>query len=100
MNKRTDLEVHKDVLDELGFDPSIDITLKPYLTSSVVRGKIEAAFKRNADLDADHVHATAEGGNVTLRGHLPTWSERESASRVAWNADGVIAVNNEITVGY
>ena len=76
------------------------ISLKPTLSNADVREKIEAAFKRSAYLDSEHIYVTAQGGNITLRGHLPTWTERESASRVAWNAGGVIAVNNEITVGY
>lgn len=76
------------------------ISLKPPLSSADIGEKIEAAFKRSAELDAAHIHVITNGGNVTLRGKLPTWSERESASRVAWNAGGVIAVNNEITVGY
>jgi osmotically-inducible protein OsmY len=76
------------------------ISLKPHLSNNDVREKIEAAFKRSADLDAGRIHVTADGGNVTLRGILPNWVEREAASRVAWNAGGVIAVNNEITVGY
>jgi osmotically-inducible protein OsmY len=74
------------------------IALKPYLTSADVRQKIEAALKRSADLDAKKVHVTVENGNVTLKGNLSTWTERDTASRVAWNAAGVITVNNQIVV--
>jgi osmotically-inducible protein OsmY len=74
------------------------IALKPFLTSADVRQTIEAAFKRSADLDAKQVHVTVENGNVTLKGNLPTWSERDAASRVAWNAAGVMTVKNQITV--
>ena len=48
------------------------ITLKPYLTSSDVREKIEAAFKRSANFNAKQVHVTVDNGNVTLKGNLPT----------------------------
>ncbi len=75
------------------------ITLKPYLTSTDVREKIEAAFKRSANFNAKQVHVTVDNGNVTLEGNLPTWTERDTASRVAWNAAGVMTVNNQIMVG-
>ena len=75
------------------------ITLKPYLTSTDVREKIEAAFKRSANFNAKQVYVSVDNGNVTLEGNLPTWTERDTASRVAWNAAGVMTVNNQIMVG-
>ena len=74
------------------------ITLKPYLSSADVRETIEAAFERSSYLDAKELIVTVDNGNVTLTGNLPTWTERDAASRVAWNAAGVMTVNNQITV--
>jgi osmotically-inducible protein OsmY len=60
---------------------------------------LEAAFKRSAELDANRVHIGLDGGNVTLTGSLPTWAERDAASRAAWNTTGVASVDNRITIG-
>ena len=75
------------------------ITLKPYLSSTDIRQTIEAAFKRSSDFNAKEVHVTVKNGHVTITGNLPTWSERDAASRVAWKAAGVMTVDNQITVG-
>lgn len=75
------------------------ITLKPLVTSEDVRARIESAFERNANLDASRVRVEVDGSNITLRGHLPTWAERDSATRAAWNVGGVTSVTNQIVVG-
>ncbi len=75
------------------------ITLKPQVTSADVRTRIEAAFKRIGDPWTDRVEVEVEGGRITLRGHLPTWTEIDAAGLAAWNAVGVVSVNNEIKIG-
>ena len=75
------------------------LTLKVHLSPADIHSKIEAAFKRTADLDASHVHVVVSGGNVTLSGKLPTWSERDAATRAAWNTPGVSTVSNQIVIG-
>ncbi len=75
------------------------ITLKSHITPDDVRARIESAFERNANLDASRVRVEVDGGRITLRGNLPTWAERDSATRAAWNAVGVTSVTNQIVVG-
>lgn len=75
------------------------ITLRPQTTSADVHTNIEAAFKRSSQLDAGRVRVEVAGGAVTLRGHLPNWNEIDAAGLAAWNAVGVVSVNNQINIG-
>jgi osmotically-inducible protein OsmY len=38
------------------------------------------------------------GSEVSLRGEVRSWSERDQAQRSAWSAPGVTNVKNELTV--
>lgn len=63
-----------------------------------VRERIIAAFKRNADLDAQTITVTAEGNTVRLGGKVHAWYEREIAERAAWSAPGINRIEDNITV--
>ncbi len=74
------------------------IALKPRVSATEVTSRIEAAFRRSAELDAHKVHVETHDGKVTLRGDLRSWSERQEAERTAWAAPGVTDVENLIMV--
>lgn len=71
---------------------------QPGPTTSDIRNRIEAAFKRQADLDAHSVTIATDGGRVTLSGKVRAWHERQAAERAAWNAPGVTRVVDNIVI--
>jgi len=83
--------------DETGATDNIKI--KPSVQASEVSTKIEAALKRNAQIEADNITVTTDGGKVTLSGNVDTWYERRLAESTAWSAPGVTQVQDNMTVG-
>ncbi len=75
------------------------IKVTPQVKQSEISKKIEAAFRRNAEIDASHVKVAAQGGKVVLDGKVASWMERSAAEHAAWSAPGVFNVENHLTVG-
>jgi osmotically-inducible protein OsmY len=74
------------------------ILLKPRAQPGEIKKKIQDAFKRNAEVDANRIIVEANGGEVILKGTVRSWIEREEAERVAWSAPGVTKVEDRIVV--
>ena len=74
------------------------IKVKPRVSPSELKAKIEDAFKRAATLDASRVTVEVDGNKVILRGTVRSWADKEEAEREAWAAPGVYSVENLITV--
>ena len=74
------------------------IKLKPRFSPTEVKRKIEEAFRRNAEIDADRVVVESNNGTVVLKGTVRSCAEREEAERAAWAAPGVTKVENRIVV--
>ena len=75
-----------------------NITVQPRVKTIDVRDKIEAAFKRSAEIDARRVNVTAADGKVILSGNVHSWAERQEAERAAWAAPGVTQVEDRLTI--
>ncbi|HEV7717367.1 MAG TPA: BON domain-containing protein [Arsenicitalea sp.] len=74
------------------------IALQPSVSPTELKSKIEEAFRRSAEVDASSITVEVNGSEVTLRGKVKSWAERQEAERTAWRAPGVTKVNNQITI--
>jgi osmotically-inducible protein OsmY len=74
------------------------ITVKPQATPSEVKRKIEGAFRRTAELDAQRIKVDVHDNKVTLRGIVHSWAERDEAERAAWSAPGIAFVEDKLIV--
>jgi osmotically-inducible protein OsmY len=74
------------------------IAVKTQASAAEVKSRIEAAFRRSAELGAQQVRVELHDGKVTLHGQLHSWAERDEADRMAWSAPGVSEVENLIMV--
>jgi len=74
------------------------ISVRSQVRPGDVKDKIEAAFKRSEELDAQWVSVQARDGKVTLKGNVHSWTEKDEAEQAAWAAPGVAEVENLLTV--
>jgi osmotically-inducible protein OsmY len=74
------------------------IEIRPRAEATDIRKRIEDAFKRDAELEAQSIRVDVHDGRVTLEGHVKVWADRQAAERAAWSAPGVTAVEDRITL--
>jgi osmotically-inducible protein OsmY len=74
------------------------ITVKPKVTPTELKQKIEQALVRAAETDAKNITVEVDGSNVILKGTVKSWAERKAAEQAAWSAPGVTEVDNRITI--
>jgi osmotically-inducible protein OsmY len=74
------------------------IKISPSLAPENIKHRIEDAFRRLAQVDANRIAVDTRGSDVTLRGEVRSWAERDQAMRTAWSAPGVTHVKNELLV--
>ncbi len=75
-----------------------EIAVTPRANAFNVKVKIEEALKRNASTGAKDITVETADGQVTLRGHVHTWAERDEAEYAAWSAPGVTNVQDLILI--
>jgi osmotically-inducible protein OsmY len=74
------------------------IAVEPRVKPLDVRDKIEAAFKRSAEVDARRINVNATDGKVILSGNVRSFAERQEAERAAWAAPGVMQVEDRLAI--
>jgi osmotically-inducible protein OsmY len=74
------------------------IQVKPKVTPTDIKKKIEEALKRSAEIDAQRIDVETHDGEVILKGTVHSWFEREEAERAAWSAPGVTKVIDQIAI--
>jgi osmotically-inducible protein OsmY len=75
-----------------------NISIQPRMAADQIGEKVLAAFKRNANIDADKIHIEVIGNTVVLTGTVFSFDDRTHAEDAAWTAPGVKWVENKITV--
>lgn len=68
-------------------------------SDSRITSAIEASLGANEEIKARQVEVRTLEGVVFLTGVVDTADARREAGRVAWRAEGVRGVNNDLTVG-
>ena len=60
------------------------LTLRPRVDAGEIQRSIEAALKRNAEVEADGIHVKVQGDVVILEGRGHFWRQRHVAERSGW----------------
>jgi osmotically-inducible protein OsmY len=76
---------------------SNQIKLKPRVNALSLTNDISTALHRSWFAPND-LKVAANGGKVTLTGHVKSWSERELAGMTAWGAPGATDVENDLVI--
>jgi len=76
---------------------SNQIKLKSRVNTHDLSSDISTALHRSW-FDSDDIKVTAEGGTVSLSGHVKSWTERDLASSTAWAAAGATDVHNHLII--
>ena len=74
------------------------ITLRARVKTENVKARIDEALARFSKKMTDQIHVSCEDGRVTLTGVVGTPSEMNRAENAAWNAPGVVSVENKIAI--
>jgi osmotically-inducible protein OsmY len=75
------------------------ISLAPHASSGDIKNKIEAALKRHAAIEGNAITVSVKNGDhVVLEGKVDSWQERRAAEAAAWSAQGVMTVEDLISV--
>ncbi|CAI8906748.1 MULTISPECIES: BON domain-containing protein [Pseudomonas] len=72
------------------------LILRPRLDVFDIQQRIEAALKRNAEVEAQDIRVNVEGDVVKLEGRVHLWRERQIAERAAWSVPGVSRVEDHL----
>jgi osmotically-inducible protein OsmY len=61
---------------------------------------ITAALLRSSSVNAEGVRLEVESHTAILLGSIDSWYEKEEATRIVWNAPGVVKVDNRLEVRF
>jgi len=95
-------EAAKDAIESLMGVTGVtnNITIKSESMESIEKAAIEKALKLNWSFYDNDIRVRVSGHNATLTGRVNSLYQKDEAGRIAWNAPGVWAVDNELEVDY
>ena len=74
------------------------INVRPNITPVIVKDVIKKALERSADIEADSINISTDGGRIVLKGKVRSWAERKEVERAVWATPGVIDVKDELII--
>jgi osmotically-inducible protein OsmY len=77
-----------------------NITITPSFRDAVEQRAIENALAKNWAVDDEEIHVHVSGSTVKLDGIVHSLYQRDEAARIAWNAPGVLEVDNDLVIEY
>ncbi|OAK64605.1 OsmY domain-containing protein [Variovorax paradoxus] len=86
----------RDLMGVTGVSNLVKVT--PKLSPADVEKKIHDALSRQADREARRLSVSVDGSQVTLRGVVHSWAERDAVQGAAWATPGVSVVVNDLLV--
>jgi osmotically-inducible protein OsmY len=75
-----------------------DIRVQPENADELEQTAIERALQRSSTMEDQDIQVYVTGNKVTLNGVVSSLYQQDEASRIAWNAPGVQAVDNELAI--
>lgn len=75
-----------------------NIAIKAQSNTPLEKKAIEHALLRYSSTADENIRVKVAGGTITLSGTVHSFYQKEEAARIAWNAPGVIIVNNELVI--
>lgn len=77
------------------------ILIKPEVSPTDIKRKIEDALKRHAEVEALGIRVVVQDGKVTLTGKVDNWDERMAVENAAWSVAGVDSVDDhQLVIGH
>jgi osmotically-inducible protein OsmY len=74
------------------------ITIKSHNETKINECTLKLALQNHLALDPNDIEVEVVDANITLKGTVETWFQKELAGRIAWKASGVINVRNELLI--
>lgn len=74
------------------------ITIKSQNNTIINKTTLKLALQNHLALDSINIEIEVSDSNITLKGTVDSWYQKELAGRIAWKAPGVINVTNELQI--
>ena len=73
-------------------------TMGAFIDDTAITTSVKSSFVGNAAVDATAISVETLNGTVMLSGFAKNYGEKDTAEALAWKANGVRAVKNQISV--